>query len=95
MFILIGLCRKCWCSLKKIPAQYGTSNQVAIPYDELNALENNTKAEMDKIFQDKLVMKVKRPDIQLPQNFDFENKLFFFSGLISIVACIGGHSYLE
>ena len=56
MFILIGLCRKCWCSLKKIPAQYGTSNQVAIPYDDLVALDSNTKAEMDKIFEDKLVI---------------------------------------
>ena len=60
MFILIGMCRKCWCSLKKIPEKYGTSNQVAIPYDDLIALENNTKAEIDKIFQDKLVIKVKK-----------------------------------
>ena len=56
MFILIGMCRKCWCSLKKIPAKYGTSNQVAIPYDDLVALDSNTKAEMDKIFEDKLVI---------------------------------------
>ena len=56
MFILIGMCRKCWCSLKKIPATYGTSNQVAIPYADLVALDNNTKEEMDKIFEDKLVI---------------------------------------
>ena len=59
MFIFIGMCRKCFCSLKKIPASHGTSNQVAIPYDDLMALGNNTKAEIDKIFQDKLVIKVK------------------------------------
>ena len=32
---------------------------MAIPYDDLMALGNNTKAEIDKIFQDKLVIKVK------------------------------------